>query len=91
MVHTIKSKNVKIRKYHQCIACLRVHPPGVNMRYQVMNFEGELRYYYMCQTCVKLVNHRDYQDILVCDHEFDEGCVDELVRQEGVDSPEDLL
>lgn len=91
MTHTIKSKNVKIRKPHQCISCLRIGKPGHEMIYDVVNHDGEMQARYFCKTCFTLMFQTKYKKILIDANEFDEGCVDELVRQEGVDEPEDLL
>lgn len=71
MCTTFKSKEVKIRKQHQCFSCFRKFPVGTKMNYWSGLYEGDFNSNYTCVDCQKIMDDSD-------EHCFEQGFVDEM-------------
>jgi hypothetical protein len=83
-------KEVNIRKPHVCFACGRKFMPPAKMRCQTHTYDG-LQTVYSCETCNSLMDQ--FRDLFYdeCEMIYPEYCVHELLRENDVFTPEELL
>jgi DNA-directed RNA polymerase subunit RPC12/RpoP len=83
-------KEVTIKKPHRCFACGRKFEPPTKMRCQTHTYDG-IQTVYSCATCNSLMDQ--FRDLFYdeCEMIYPEFCVSELLRENGVLTPEEFL
>lgn len=61
--YSVREKEVKTRKPHQCIGCLETYPKGSLLLYRAYVFDGEFQTDYLCDNCVKALGDMDSSDM----------------------------
>jgi len=79
----LEDKIVNTRKKHKCFACLETFPSGSKMQRQVIVDDG-IGQIYTCQNCQELLN--EYPDEFLYFNEFPEGCVQEFMTDNNLET-----
>lgn len=95
-MNILSDKIMKIRKKHQCWACLRSFDAGSKMARQVQADLGGIGNCYTCVTCDELLKlqPRYKSGMLIFSSDEDESFPGEVIeecREFDVDTPEQLL
>lgn len=79
------SKEVKIKKSHECFSCLRIFDVNSKMiKWAGLNIDGDFCYGYTCLTCQKIMDKQPSDE-----EGYPEGYVKELLQEDQ--SPECYL
>ena len=86
MCEVLRTNNVKTRKRHQCLLCLRYFDSGSTMENQVGIQDNEIYSIYICSTCQSLIPYF-MEDV----DELSEGFTLNDMAENNKETPEELL